>query len=191
MPDHRARAGFDLSTELRRIAAEKAGRAPRPRPRRAWLTWALILGAALATALAASARLEPARARRTEPAPAAEAAARPRLPDLGPAVRAAEPRDFAAFRNFAYFETTALLQLILVRRERERLAAEVENFRRLQAAGPGCAPPAGPEKEEDRQWVGLPPAPGVLYLDPIPEIEDEPEEFFEPGEVFDPDAPAE
>ena len=40
-------------------------------------------------------------------------------------------------------------------------------------AGPGGSSPAEPMPEEDPQWVGLPPAPGVLFLDPIPETEED------------------
>jgi len=155
--------GFDLGSELRRLNEAKAvGRGPRP----SWRFWGLVLWAVLATAIAVAALGEPGPARRAglEPAgvPAGAPAARPSLPDSP--VQAAEPPWTVTFRNFAYFETAALLQLALIHQERERLAAT------------GCPPPAGPAEEDKRvdpQWVGLPPAPEILLLDPLPETEAE------------------
>jgi len=166
--------GSGLPAESRK---SKAGRGREPR--RSWLTWVLVLWAALATAAAVT-DWNPAPESGSAPGPAAEAPIRPRLPESSPA--AMEAPVFEAFRNFAYFETAALLQLVLIQRERERLAAEAENLRRLQAAGasPAGPPPAVPAAPlsgsalgEDPQWVGLPPAPGVLLLDPIPETEED------------------
>ena len=156
----REEAGFGLAEELRRMKAAKAGPGPPPRPRRRWLVWGLGLWAGLATALAVMAWGEIAWLRRPEPAPAA---VRPLLPAAAPAVSppAAEP-----FRLLADFEAMIFMQLAIVRREREFLAAEIENFRRLQAAGAdSAAPSAASQEEENLEWVGLPPAPGVLYLD--------------------------
>jgi hypothetical protein len=147
----------------------------------------LFFWAAIATALAASTIRELGQVRQGEPALAAHAVARPRLPEpAAPPPPQTSEASLAAFRNFAYFETAALLQLTLIRREREQLAAEIENFQKLQAAASG-GPPAL-TREEDRQWIGLPPSPGVLHLEPIPGTEAEMNFFIE---GFDPEAPAE
>ena len=175
MTDIKERPAFDLASELTRLTEARTSRGSRlRRVKRSWGMWGLVLWASLATALAVAALGEPGPIRRPGPAP--DAGARPRLPEPGPPARAAEAPWTMTFRNFAYFETVALLQWTLLRQERERLAAEAENFRRQEAAGspppPGPAP-AAPEKEEDPQWVGLPPAPGVLHLAPPPETEAE------------------
>jgi hypothetical protein len=146
----------------------------------------LFFWAAIATALAASTIRELGQVRQGESAPVA----RPRLPEPAPAPQqASEASALAAFRNFAYFETAALLQLTLIRREQEQLAADIENFQKLQAAVSGGAPaPPALTREEDRQWIGLPPSPGVLRLEPRPGTEAETDFFIE---GFDPEAPAE
>jgi hypothetical protein len=201
LPPDQERPGFDLGSELKRLNGTKAvGRGSRP----SWRFWGLVFWAVLATAIAIAALGEPGPARRAGLEPPDAPVARPSLPDSAAPSQAAEVPWTVTFRNFAYFETATLLQLALILQERERLAAEVENFRRLAA---GCPPPAAPE-DDDPQWVGLPPAPGMLHLDD-PHLD--PDLFFQPPsppagprsagprsaypdfleDFFDPDSPAE
>jgi len=169
--------GFELVTELKRLKATQAARPPRPL--RPWLTWILALWAFLATAVATLALRELDLGRRPGPAPVVAEPAPVPPPEASA----------STLRQQAEFEAAALAQLALIQRERELLAAEVESFRRLQAEEPSPAVLAE-APEENPEWVGLPPAPGVLYLDARPETEAEPAPAAEPDLFFQPPWPA-